>query len=264
MKEPYSGQPGSDWHLVKEFCSFKGTPLDCRGELRFVNLSDSKLKVRKLHTETPSRTRKDCKALMPSEVSVSVRLPARSEASVVASLQVPPDTPPGLYQSVVVYGKQKLPIEIDIAEYFELQIDPGHIRTRANAGDTIHGQITLTNSGNTRIDLSDVGMVWLREQNWIGRTLVYSLRESSTEENYEDFANRVLNDFQNQMLPAARIVFDSDQPTTMDAGQSITRGFSLTAPQGMKKGRRYLGFIKINENRIWLEVFCTGNANEKA
>lgn len=264
MKEPYSGQPGTDWHLSKEFSSFEGTPLDCQGELRFVNQSDAKVKIRTLQTEVPSRTRKECKALKPSEVSVSVRLPPHSEASVLASLQLPPDTPPGLYQSVLVYGKQKLPIEINVKEHFELQIDPGHISARANAGDAIHGKITLTNSGNTRIDLSDVGMVWLREQNWIGRTLVYSLRESSAEENYEAFANRVLHDFQNQMLPAARIVFDTDKPTAIDAGQRITRSFTLTAPPGMKKGRRYLGFIKINENRIWLEVFCTGSAKELA
>lgn len=263
MKGPYSGQPGTDWHLAKEFCSFEGTPLDCRGELRFVNQSDAKLKVRELLTEEPSRIRKECKALKPSEVAVSVRVAPHSEARALASLRLAPDTAPGQYQAVLVYGKQKLPIEVNITEHFELEIEPGHISVHAAAGETIRCQIALTNLGNVALDLSDVGMVWLREQNWIGRTLVYTLRETTEEETYEDFANRLLHDFHDEMLAPARIVFEADKPTRIDPGKCLVRTFSLTAPTGMKKGRRYLGFIKINESRIWLEIYCTGSAKEQ-
>jgi hypothetical protein len=263
MKGPYSGQPGVDWHLAGEASTFQGSPLDCRGELHFVNQSDSKVKVRALQTQTPPRTRKDCKALIPSEIALSVRIAPHSEARVQAALRLPADTAPGLYQAIVVCGKHKLPIDIEVTEHHELELDPGHISVRAAAGETIKGQILLTNAGNTPVDLTDVGMVWLREQNWIGRTLVYNLRETGDDETYEDFANRLLHRFHDEMIASARIVFDADTPSRIGAGQRLIRHFSLTAPAGMKKGRRYLGFIKINENRIWLEIYCTGSAKEQ-
>ena len=260
MKGPYSGEPGVDWHLAKDVSTFHGTPLDCIGELKFINASDAKLKVRALQTEAPSRTRKDCMALSPTEIAVSVRVPAHSEARALAALRLPADTPPGDYQAVLVCGKQKLPIDINITELRELEIDPGHISVSADSGETIRGQIALTNSGNIAIDLADVGMVWLREQNWIGRTLVYTLRETGEEETYEDFANRVLHNFHDDMLAPAKILFEPDKLMRIDAGKRVIRSFSLTAPAGMKKGRRYLGFIKVNTNRIWLEIYCTGSS----
>ncbi len=260
MKGFFSGEPGADWYLAKEAYSFRGTPNNCCGELMFVNKSDAKLKVKALKVEPPGRTRKDCKPLEPADLSLSLRLPAHSQGRVSAYLQLPADTPPGQYQAQIICGKEKHPVDITVTEYRELEIEPGHIQVRANAGESVEIKLSFTNHGNTMIDLGDVGMIWFREQNWIGRTLVYELRETEQDASYEDFATRLLHRFQDDMISPARIIFEDKEPCHLEAGTTLNRSAKLTAPTGMKKGRHYLGFIKINEQRIWLELFCTGNA----
>ena len=106
-------------------------------------------------------------------------------------------------------------------------------------------------------------MVWLREHDWIGRTLVYSLREAKEGDSFVDFGGQVLHNFRKDIIPPARIQFKPEKVISIAAGSSIVRTLSLTLPPGLKKGRRYLGFIKINENRIWLEVYCSGGETQK-
>lgn len=260
MKGPYSGEPGVDWHLSKGACSFYGTPHDCRGELTFVNTSDAKVKIRSLQTQAPSRTRKECHALAPSEIAVAVRIQPRSQTCTTASMQLAPDTPPGQYQAIMLCGAQNVPVDIQVTAYHELALEPNHISVHAASGETIRWQLSLQNLGNVPLELGDVGMVWLREQNWIGRTLVYTLRETSEEETYEDFLNHLLHSFHDEMIPPARVLFEPAKIFTLGAGKHIVRNLSMTIPPGLKKGRRYAGFIKINDSRIWLELYCTGNA----
>lgn len=259
MKAPYSGEPGTDWLLSKESGSFYGPPNECRGELKLINTSDSKIKVRSLNTQTVSRTRKDCASLPPSIINLFARVAPNSESSVMAELHVPRDTKPGQYQAAVVYGKQKHPLEITIAEHHETLISPNHLRVKASSGDTVNCQVTISNLGNVPIELGDVGMVWLREHNWIGRTLVYSLREAEESEKFTDFTDRAFQNLKQSLIPPARIQFSPEKLDALPAGQSLLRKGSLTLPYGLMKGRRYSGFIKINESRIWLEVFCTGS-----
>jgi hypothetical protein len=258
MKGPYSGEPGVDWHLSKESGVFYGPPSECLGQLTFINTSCSKIKIRCLNTEEATRKRKDCHSLKPSQINLYARIAPNSKSKVIAELQLPHDTAPGQYQASVVYGKEKYPIDITIIEHHEALITPSHSRLRGVSGDKVSCKLTITNFGNVAFELGDVGMVWLREYDWIGRTFVYSLRETSEEDSYEDFANKLLHNFHKDNIPPARIQFKPEKVISIAAGDSLVRTLILTLPPGLKKGRRYLGFIKINENKIWLEVYCTG------
>ncbi len=262
MKGHYSGEPGVDWHLSKDTAKFCGIPNECLGELTLVNTSDAKVKVRALMTQEPSRAAKDTLALKPSQISLYARVPPHSETQTLAALHLPSDTAPGQYRGTVLCGKHKHPIDVKILEHRESIIEPGHSRLRGESGETVSCQISITNLGNVDLELGDVGMVWLREFDWVGRTLVYTLRETTEGDSYEDYATRLVQHFRKDIIPPARIQFEPTAIRAIAAGKTLLRTFSLILPPGLKKGRRYLGFIKINEKRIWLEVFCTGNKKE--
>ena len=126
----------------------------------------------------------------------------------------------------------------------------------------------IRDRGNVPLGIKDVGMVWLREHDWIGRTLVYTLRETAPNDSLNDFGNRLLQTFRSEIIPPAKIKFEptSHQKEALDTlspGNTVERNLNLTLPTALKKGRRYLGFIKINESRIWLEVYCSGSRSTK-
>jgi hypothetical protein len=257
MKGPYSIEPGNEWHIAKGACTFYGPPKECQGQLTLVNTSDSKVKVRNLMTQPTTRLRKDWYALKPTHITLAARLQPHSQSCVMSSLKVPIDTTPGNYQASILCGQQKTPIEVIVLENREIMIEPRHFSLRGTSGETVSFQLAITNLGNVPITLGDVGMVWFREQDWIGRTLVYALRETAPNESLEEFGNRLLHRFHDEIVPTAKVQFEPSKINALPAGKSTSRTLSLALPVGLKKGRRYLGFIKINEERIWLEVYCT-------
>lgn len=214
-------------------------------------------------TQEPSKKTKDRRILKASYIDISARIAPQSESSVFGAIRIPPDTEPGQYSANVICGSQKIPIEINVLEYRETNIEPSHIRLKVFCGEKISYPISITNLGNLPFELGDVGVVWLRETDWIGRTLVYALRETVEEDTYQDFGNRLLQNFREEIIPPIRINFEPTGIKFVSAGDSVIRNMSLIMPQALRKGRRYLGFIKINENRIWLEIYCTGSRLEK-
>ena len=264
MKGAYSGEAGIDWQLAKDACQFYGTPNDCQGKLTVINQSNNKVKVRTLSTQNPTRQRKNIGLLKPTSIMLSARIPPHSEVQAIASLQLPAHTAPGQYQAAVICGKQKVPIEIKILEHREMLIEPSHIRVQGECGELIHSKLTITNQGNVPLNIKDVGMVWLREHDWVGRTLVYTIRETDPKDSLNDFGNRLLQTFRDEIIPPAKIKFSptnhqKEAIDTLTPGNAVERTLNLTLPTALKKGRRYLGFIKINESRIWLEVYCSGS-----
>ncbi len=259
MKGPYTTAPGEGWSLTEDTYVFSGTPQECRGELSFVNDCDHKIKIRSLTTQVSKRSRKGQSKLPATALLVNARVPAHGQCRAIAQLQLPAQTPPGHYFASIGCGERSIHLDIEVLGYHDFLVEPSHAQVHAQAGETIRLQLTLSNLGNLPIDLSDVGMIWLRERDWIGRTLVYTLRETAAEDNYEDFCNRLLKNFRSDVIAPARIQFETGGEALLGVGQVLQRILCLKLPLGLKKGRRYLGFIKINDDRIWLEVYCTGD-----
>lgn len=258
MRPAFNGEPGKDWYLAEGTYVFAGVPGDCLGEVTLVNCSDEKIRVRRLEARPPPRKRKGRQTLKGANLQLSARMRPGEVLRTEANFQVPPGTAPGQYDAVVPCGERKVRVEVTVFEHFALDVSPGHIRIQGQSGEAVSVPITITNEGNVPVALRDVGMVWLRERDWIGRTLVYALRETQESDTYEDFANRLLHDFRRAIVSPARIQLAPALDGPLAVGQCLTRTLEMTLPQGLQKGRLYMGFIKINETRIWLELYCDG------
>ena len=273
MKAAFTGEPGRDWQLAKGPFEFVGRPGECVGEIAFTNPTDDKVKIRRLKLDAISDKRRKTATLEGVELAMQLRLPPRSALKTQALLEFDPSTPPGVYEVQYCCGDQVEVIKVQVLENPVLAVNPTHIKLRGASGDTLNCQIRIDNTGNVPMQITDAGMIWLRERNWIGRTLVYSLREAADNEHYEDFANRLLHDFKQSTIPAASVRLTSVQTASgspkkaskheelLGAGEFIDKNLTLIAPPGLEKGRTYLGFIKINLTRIWLELYCNGSPN---
>ncbi len=258
MKAEYNAEPGTEWHLGDGPYRFSGPPQECLGTLILANTTDHKVKIRRLPTGTPGRVRKGNQALESTHIEISARLPPLTEIRSAARLELPPDTPPGLYQGTLLCGPRKIGIEAEVQAHRELMVEPSHMRLHGTSGDEQQYRLLFSNLGNVPVPLDNVAMVWLREKDWIGRSLVYTLRETQPEETYEDFANRLLHEFCGSMIRPASVHLEPDQNGPLLPGQQREMILKLTLPSGLKKGRTYNGFLKICDDRIWMELYCNG------
>jgi hypothetical protein len=138
-----------------------------------------------------------------------------------------------------------------------IELDPDRIFIRGSSGDKVSHMLVIRNTGNIVFSLPDVSLIWLEEQDWVGRSLVYTLRESSKSDNYEDFFNRTLKKFQSEMIPSTRVMLES-KSSTIHPGDVAEVQLTLTLPEELKKGRTYFGFIKMPGRRLWFEIECNG------
>ncbi len=261
MKAAYTGEPGLDWRLEKGPFEFVGRPGECVGELTFSNPTNDKVKIRRINLEAISDKRRKTPTLESAELSMQLRLQPHSVGVTKALLEFDPRTAPGEYEVKCCCGDQTEVIKVQVLENPALAVNPTHTLLRGASGDTLTCRVRIENPGNVPMQVSDAGMIWLRERNWIGRTLVYSLREAAEDDNYEAFANRLFRDFKQSMVPPASVRLEPKQDELLAPGDGIDKTLTLTAPPGLEKGRTYLGFIKINMTRIWLELYCNGSPN---
>ncbi|WP_020405577.1 hypothetical protein [Hahella ganghwensis] len=261
MKTAYTGEPGHDWQLGKGPFRFTGKPGECTGELTFANHSDDKIKIRQLNLEAVSDKRRKTPTLTSAVLSMQLRLPPQSTSSTQALLTLDPATPPGNYEVRLTCGKQSEIIQVQVLENTSLSLNPTHIHMRGASGDKLSCNIQIANTGNVPLAIGEVGMVWFRERHWIGRTLVYSLREAADNEDYETFANRLLHDFKSSIIPPVSIHMEPTKEESLGPAARVERTLTFTAPAGLQKGRTYQGFVKINMTRIWLELYCNGSPN---
>lgn len=251
MKGMHSAPPEKAWHLGEGPFIFSGIPPACSGELELINTSDQKVKVRTIpavHKEGPV-------AGVLGEVQLAASIAPHSRVRVPAHFRLDPRTPPGTYKTSLSCGKQREATVVHVHENNGFKVDPRRIFLHGSAGDVLSRMLVIRNTGNVAFSVPDVSMVWLEEQDWLGRTVVYALRESPKSEGHQQFFDRVLEELRSTMVPATRVLFESKQ-SEIKPGDMAQVLLKLTLPKELKKGRTYLGFIKIPTRRLWLEIEC--------
>lgn len=258
MRAPFTGEPGADWQLVADSYRFSGPPDACEGELRFVNLSPRKMRIRRLSTTRPPRARKGFNPLSETELRLSLNLLPESEGQANAYLGLPPDTPPGRYLAWLSSGEHRATLEVEVKPIRSFEPDPDEIALVANAGETVSFTIAVHNSGNLPVTIDHVGLVWLTEENWLENLLVSTLQETGDEEDYETIATHLLHKARQDVPGPGELALEPSLGAQLAPGDTTGFTVTLTLPDNLEKGRGYTGFIRINEERVDLEVYCNG------
>lgn len=236
---------------------FSGIPPICNGEIELDNCSNEKVKIRTI--PTVDRDKKEIAELGLGELKLWVKLKPHSSARVNAYFEINKYTPPGTYKTKISIGEQQEQVTVHVLENSDFQVTPSRVVLRGSGGGSFSQLLLINNYGNVTQTLPEVAKVWFEEQDWVGRTFVYALRESTGKEGHQSFMDKVLADFHESMIPPVNVALEYDTPE-IAPGETREVRMKGTLPEKLKKGRTYYGFIKLLGKRLWVEVQCNGSA----
>ena len=256
--EPYSAPPGEAWRLGEGPFIFSGLPPLCIGAIDLINETDEKVRVRRI----PVLGRKGdaLASLGLDELRVAVSLPPRRRTRARAFFRVDPYTPPGTYTADLSCGDQHEKVIVHVWERTGLQVDPGEIRLFGAAGETLTTTVVVRNESNTVQTHREVALVFLEERNWIGRSLVFALREAKEEEGHQAALDRVLHELKISLARPARINIRTDF-AELQPGEARELELEIALPAELVKGRTYFGSTKFMSGKLNFKVECNGAQN---
>ena len=260
MKTPYNLTPDDDWCVTESSPVFAGPPYRCVGTLGVKNMSERKLKVRYLPTVSESQ------GFICEQMLCQTNIRPGAEQSVEARLAMGKHTPPGNYAVKIPLGQQTLAAKVEVFENEALNMQPRRLSMEGRPGVRVSRSIQFHNQGNTSITLPGRSMLWLEERNWVGHSLVQTVRSIKDDDDYEAYMDALISQFKQSMLPSIPVDFDLDESAgdppkkgpdlSLAPGDRVTRRVSIKLPEGLRKGKTYHGFVKIRKFRFWIEIFC--------
>lgn len=256
--EQHAAPPRDAWRLGQGPFIFSGVPPLCVGDLELVNDSDEKVKVRAIpvvgHEDRTVAT------LGLDELRVAARLAPHDRARARAHFILDSRTPPGTYAAELSWGSQREPIIVHVFEKLGLRVEPDVIRLRGAGGDTLEALVVITNDGNVTETLRNLALVFLEERNWIGRSMVYALRETSEEEGHRAYLDRLVRELRATISRPARVTIRGEV-SEIHPGETRDVRLEITLPGELIKGRTYVGSTPLMSSRLSLKVECSGANN---
>lgn len=271
--------PGEGWRVTSERLVLRGVPPRLKGDVALVNDSDEKLRVRTLavrpatvtgddaspYAETGAGARPGAVRLRPSALAphaslqLGVRLAPRDATRVRASLTIDPHTPPGRYV-IDAEGFAAGGVELEVLERMAVELSPSRLELRGAPGEALDATLVACNRGNVPVAVPGVALVHLEERYWMGRSLVYTLREAGRDTTHQAFLDRLLGELKaTDTRPMTVEVREGG--TTLDPGHSITLHLRMQLPEELHKGRDYVRSISFMHARLFVAVTCDAAAD---
>lgn len=255
--QDHTAPPGAAWRLGKGPFLFSGTPPICSGELDLINDSDEKVKVRAIPVGGP----KERSAASPglTQVRLAARLAPHGSARVPAHVELDPGTPAGRYAVELICADQREPAVVHVFERPAVEVEPRPIRLQGVGGESHGAQVILRNHGNVVETIPKLVLVFLEEQNWIGRSLVQTLQQVEKEDT-QSYLDRVLSELKGSVARPARVEVQGEA-TPLTPGESREIEIEITLPAQLIKGRSYTGSTRFMSGTLGFDVICNGSGS---
>jgi hypothetical protein len=254
--EPYTAPPGAAWRLGRGPFIFSGFPPLCTGEIELLSASDEKVKIRSIAVVG----RDQSPVLGAGDLRVGIALAPRERKRVSAHFVVEPHTAPGSYTVDLSCGDQSETAVVHVFEKLGVQIEPDVIQLRGAGGDVVEALVVITNRGNVSETLRDLVLVFLEEQNWVGRSMVHALRETTADEGHQSYLDRVLRELRSSIAHPARVNLRGEI-SEIRPGERRELRLEIKLPDELVKGRIYEGSTAFMSGELSFEVECNGSSN---
>src|SRR5918992_514960 len=254
--EPYTAPPGEAWRLGRGPFIFSGFPPVCTGEIELLNDSDEKVKIRSIALLGGETSR----ALGAAELRVGASLAPRERKRVPAHFFLEPHTAPGSHTVDLSCADQRETAVVHVFEKLNVQIEPDVIRLRGAGGEVVEALVVITNRGNVSESLRDLALVFLEEQNWVGRSMVHALRETTAEEGHQSYLDRVVRELRSSVARPARVNLRGEI-SEIRPGERRELRLEIKLPDELVKGRIYEGSTAFMSGELSFEVECNGSSN---
>jgi hypothetical protein len=241
------------WRIGTAELVFTGAPPLLTGEVELINEGDEKVVPKHLEAHF------DRDQGIHADLRVPVRIAPHSRMRVRAQCVVDRETPPGTYHGSVRHGPHQTPATVHVYERDATSVHPARLRFAGSPGEHIELHVSLTNHGNVTHTLSKHGVIFFEEANWVGRSLVFALRETGAEDGIQRYLDRVVKELVESMASTTAVTIAAPKPTLAPGStEQITLTFDL--PERLTKGRTYGTWLTIAGTTITFELLCNGSA----
>jgi len=254
----FTAPPGEAWRLGQGPFTFAGRPPLLTGELEILNMSQEKLRVRGVATtggDDPDSQR----AYGLDMIRTAARLLPEQRARVAGHFVVQPSTPPGTYRTQLVCGEQREDAMITVFANEAVTIEPWPLTIAAAAGESVSRIVMVANRGNVVQPIPAVILIFLEERDWVNRSLVFALRETTEQEGYQAYLDRALRHIRGSLLSPVRVRITAETGELLP-GETVEAGIKLQLPTEMVRDRVYLGSAPLIGGTLELEITCTGRS----
>lgn len=253
----YTSPPGEGWRPVTQRLVLRGPPPLLRGELTLVNESEEKVRVRTLAVrEASAKGVRGVKGV--TSLRIGTRIAPHDTSHVRASLAIDPHTPPGEY-TIDAEGFGEGEVVLEVFERLSVQLDPSRLELRGAPGEVVEADVHATNRGNVPVTVPRAALVHLEERFWLGRSMVYVLREIDRDAGAHAFFDRLLAEFKDTDIRPMRVEVEG-AGESLAPGESVTLTLRLHLPEELRKGRDYVRSIEFMHARLFVAVNCDGSA----
>jgi hypothetical protein len=175
-------------------------------------------------------------------------------------LMVGAGTPPGVYSTEVDVGGTVRPVEARVLERLGVRVVPNLVQLRAAAGERIEADLVVANEGNVEQTLPRHAVVFFEEANWVGRALVFALRDAEPDEGVQRYLDRVVRELCTTMAGTTTLDFDAPAAALQPGAETVVH-LSATLPDALVKSRTYVAFFTFAGRLVHIEVAVNGAAN---
>lgn len=271
--------PGDGWRVTSERLVLRGAPPRLKGDVALVNESDEKRRVRTLAVRGAAtlagaaspyadaetgRERAGARPGAPTlaitaPLQLGVRLAPRDITRVRASLTIDPHTPPGRY-TVDAEGFAAGGVELEVLERLAIELSPPRLDLRGAPGEVLEASLVASNRGNVPVAIPSLALVHLEERFWMGRSLVYVLREVGRDTTHQAFLDRLLGELKaTDTRPMTVEVKEGGG--TLAPGAAATLHLRMQLPEELHKGRDYVRSLSFMHARLFVAVTCDAAAH---
>jgi len=257
----HTAPPGVAWRLGPGPYVFSGSPPVLNGEIEIVNTSDEPLRVRAIPSGgKPSRDKVEVPPL--GDVRLSVRCGPRERVRAPAQMFVDLATPPGTYETTLEAGKQRERAVVHLFANGMVEIRPQPMQLAGRAGESLTHTVVAISRGNVTYRVPTGLSVFLEEHDWVGRALVFALRETSAKDTHQQYLDRGLQEFRSSLPSPARVKV-SRTKAELEPGETLSLEIEISLPTGLVKGRTYFGSAPFLGSRLSFDIECTGAASSR-
>lgn len=230
-----------------------GPPSNLYGHIFLRNSSDDALSVKTLKL-----VHRENKLAEISSLRIGSRLKPGEQKLESIYHELPPQTPPGTYESSLLVGGEERKIKMIVQSHMQVSVYPDSFSfIGAEPGKTHSAQITLTNTGNLSFTIPDVKHVAALDMDLICRAFGFALR-SKGGEGYHATMDELAKNV-NRYLPDWASAHIEEAGQTLQPGETKIIHLNITMPKNTDAAKDYTGNMRFWNKSISYEIKSQSN-----
>ncbi len=229
-------------HIETEEIILNGPPSNLTGNIFIRNKDDETLFIRELPLSPSAKGNNLPKTAASFKFTTSLK--AGEEKMHRISHQLPSNTPPGTYDSIINVGGKQKKVKMIVQPNIQVDIHPLTIHfAGVIPGESYYTQLSFTNSGNMPFKIPEIKHVTTLDEDYLCKATSLAMREKGGE-GFTAMMDELTKNIHNQMADWAIVKLD-ESGKILQPGESIQLHFTLTLPKNVDAQKDYFGTVRL-------------------